>query len=176
MCNAPVAAHDKVIDQGERMLQLACETTPEEIRLMEDRILAVAEERGADQMRRLRMLLVLDEILTNVRRYAYPEKPGLVRVDILPQVGDDDVLLHMRIHDWGPPFDPLRDGEDPVLEPSVDKRPEGGLGLYLVYNTVCGIRYERVWEEPPSRGRNQLSLSFPLVPARARSKSGAARS
>ena len=150
------------------MLQLECETTPEQIRVMQDKILAVAVDRGADQLRQSRMLLVLDEILTNLRHHAYPEKPGPVRIEILPRIGRDDSLLHLRVHDWGPPFNPLRDSEPPVFNDTLDDRPAGGLGLYLVYNMVCGLRYERAWEEPPSRGRNQLSLSFPLMPPKDR--------
>lgn len=145
------------------MLHFTCSATPEEIRQMEDRILSVAAERGADQLRQSRMLLVLDEILTNVRKHAYSDKPGTVRVDVLPQVGEDDALLHLRVHDWGPPFDPLRETPVPNVDACLDERTEGGLGLYLVYNMVCGVRYERVWEPPPSEGRNQLTLSFPLT-------------
>lgn len=145
------------------MLHFTCATTPEEIRQIEDDVLSVAVSRGADQLRQSRMLLVLDEILTNVRKHAYPDRPGLVRVDILPQVGEDDCLLHLRIHDWGPPFDPLGDTPVPDVGAGLDERIEGGLGLYLVYNMICGLRYERVWEQPPSGGRNQLTLSFPLT-------------
>lgn len=150
------------------MLRFAGVTTPEEVRMLEDRILAVAMERGADQLRQARMLLVLDEILTNIRLYAYPDAPGPVRVDVLPQVGDEDTFLHLRLHDWGPPFNPLLETPPPDVSGPIEQRPVGGLGLHLVYNMVCGLRYERVWEEPPSEGRNQLSLSFPLLPPKGR--------
>lgn len=145
------------------MLQLTSETTPENIRQLEDQILAVAAQRGADQLRKARILLVLDELLTNIRLHAYPDKPGPVRVEILPKVGMDDTLLHIRVHDWGPPFNPLRDSAAPALGKSLDEQPEGGLGLHLVYNMVCGLKYERILEEPPSNGCNLLCLSFPLA-------------
>lgn len=145
------------------MLKLECETTPEQIRLAEDKLLEIAVERGADQLHQSRMLLVLDELLTNIRRYAYPGKPGPVRIDVLPRVGDGDNLLHLLIHDWGPSFNPLNDSNIPQIDADLDSRLPGGLGLYLVYNMVCGMRYDRVWEQPPSSGRNQLCLSFPLT-------------
>jgi serine/threonine-protein kinase RsbW/sigma-B regulation protein RsbU (phosphoserine phosphatase) len=107
-------------------------------------------------------LLVLDELLTNVRLYAYPKGPGPVQVDVLPVVHDGDDLMLMRIHDWGPIFDPLREMPSPDVTAEIDDRQEGGLGLFLVSNMVCGLRYERVGESPPSGGRNQLSLGFPL--------------
>jgi anti-sigma regulatory factor (Ser/Thr protein kinase) len=137
-------------------------TTPEQIRDLENQILAVAVERGADSLRQSRMLLVLDELLTNVRLYAYPKGPGPVQVDILPASHDDDDLMLMRINDWGPFFDPLREMPSPDISAEIDERQQGGLGLFLVSNMVCGLRYERVGEEPPSDGRNQLSLGFPL--------------
>ncbi len=144
------------------MLQFECETTPEQIREAEDRVLALAVDRGADRLRQSRILLVLDELLTNIRKHAYPDAPGRVVIEALPQTGDDDKLLHLRILDWGPPFDPLRDSEHPVLTGDVEDRPAGGLGLYLVHNIVCGLAYSREQEPRPSKGRNQISVSFPL--------------
>lgn len=144
------------------MLTLSCVTTPEEIRRLEDDILAVADVRGVDPLYRSRMLLVLDELLTNIRLHSYPDGPGKIRAEILPKVGEDDTLLHLILHDWGPPFNPLSDTPVPMLEADIEDRPVGGLGLYLVHNMLCGIRYERVRELVPFDERNQLVLSFPL--------------
>ena len=144
------------------MLTFEYTTTPEHIREIEDRVLAVAVERGAVDLRQGRILLVLDEILTNIRLYAYPDGPGPVRVEILPPRGEDDALLHLEINDWGPPFDPLNEAPSPSLTHELDGRPIGGLGLYLVNNVVCGIAYSRKHELLPSKGRNQLRISFPL--------------
>lgn len=144
------------------MLTLSCVTTAEDIRRIEDDLLAIAVERGVDSLHKARMLLVLDEILTNVRTHSYPENVGPVRVEVLPQKGEDDLILNLILHDWGPPFNPLLDSPPPALTPDIGERPIGGLGLHLVHNMTCGIRYERAAEPPPSLGRNQLTLSLPL--------------
>ncbi|MDL2290690.1 ATP-binding protein [Desulfovibrio sp. OttesenSCG-928-F20] len=137
-------------------------STPEAIRQIEDEILAVADRRGVDALRRSRMLLVLEELLTNIRLYAYPDGPGRIAVEVLPRHGDDDRIMHLYLDDWGPPFNPLEKDEMPDLTGNIEDRPIGGLGLFLVRNMVCGISYNRTIEDAPLGGRNRLSLSFPL--------------
>ena len=145
------------------MLRLDCTTTPEQIRDIADRVLAVAVERGAEQLYQSRILLALDEVLTNIRVYAYPDGPGPVQIEILSPGGDDDAVLHVRITDWGPPFDPLSDAALPTsLEDDLDIRPIGGLGLHLVRTLVHGLTYSREQEAPPSGGSNRLSVRFAL--------------
>lgn len=137
-------------------------TTPEAIRQIEDDVLAVAERRGVDPLRRSRMLLVLEELLTNIRLYAYPDGPGLVAVEVLPRHDEGDHIMHLYLDDWGPPFNPLDRDELPDLSGGVEDRSIGGLGLFLVRNMVCGISYRRLAEDAPFGGRNRLFLSFPL--------------
>jgi len=145
------------------MLQFDCTTTPEQIRDIADKVLALAVERGAEQLHQSRILLALDEVLTNIRVYAYPDGPGPVQIEVLPPDGEGDAVLHIRIKDWGPPFDPLCDAAPPTsLEDDLDLRPIGGLGLHLVRTLVHGLAYSREHEPPPSGGRNQLSVSFAL--------------
>jgi serine/threonine-protein kinase RsbW len=141
---------------------LSCITTAEDIRLVENSILAIADERAVDSLSRARMQLVLDEMLTNIRFHSYPEGPGSIHIIIYPQVGDGDFILHCVIQDWGPEFNPLVDSPKPELWENIEERPIGGLGLHLVHNMRCGLRYERVREGAPSAGRNELTLSFPL--------------
>jgi anti-sigma regulatory factor (Ser/Thr protein kinase) len=94
--------------------------------------------------------LVLEEILTNVVFYAYPEGEGDIEIEC-------DVLssreLKVAIRDWGSPFNPL-DREAPDLSPDISEREVGGLGIFFVRQLTREAHYER------KDGANILTLHF----------------
>ncbi|MBQ7631808.1 MAG: SpoIIE family protein phosphatase [Paludibacteraceae bacterium] len=81
--------------------------------------------------------LALEEAVSNVMLYAYPGKSGQVLIECTKS----DKLV-FTISDSGIPFDPTQQ-EDPDVTQSVDERPIGGLGIYLVRQIMDDIRYER---------------------------------
>lgn len=99
-----------------------------------------------------KMELVLEELLVNVFRYAYPrEHPG--QVTLCCQC--DDKELALIIKDQGAAFDPLkRSSANTSLD--IDQRPVGGLGIHLVKNMVDSLAYER------RDGTNILTAVFSL--------------
>jgi len=92
--------------------------------------------------------LALDELLTNVISYGFPEG-GEHEITIAVDLTDTDVTV--KISDEGVPFNPLeRDEVDTTL--SIDEREIGGLGIHLVKKTMNHLGYERV------ENRNVLTL------------------
>jgi|GEM_PF-2023775 Anti-sigma regulatory factor (Ser/Thr protein kinase) len=138
-------------------------------------------QRGVDELQEGRLLLVLEELFTNIVRCAYPEasKAGEAFADTLffdasPCFGsmgiriepsrEGEDTLHFTIFDWGMAFDPTT-LPPPDIFADIDERKIGGLGMHLVRNMVSGIKYHRVSEEaddPLITGRNDLSLSIAL--------------
>ena len=93
--------------------------------------------------------LVLDELLTNLISYGYPDgQQHLIRLrlslanDRLTAVLIDDAL----------PFDPLSEAKPAVLEGSLEERPIGGLGLHFVRTLMDEVSYQRAGQY------NQLTL------------------
>ena len=93
--------------------------------------------------------LALEEAVTNVILYAYPEgSDGLVDIEAI--VHKDS--LTFIISDSGKAFDPTAAPEaDITLD--VEDRPIGGLGIFLVRNIMDSVHYERV------DGKNILTMS-----------------
>ena len=81
--------------------------------------------------------LVIEEIFTNICSYAYPDSKGNVRIEML----NKDGKITVRFEDWGIKYNPL-EKEDPDINLSTDKRPIGGLGIFMVKNAVQNIEYE----------------------------------
>ena len=79
--------------------------------------------------------LALEEAVTNVMLYAYPDGPGRVLVEFAPP-------MTFTITDGGIPFDPTQK-EDADISLSAEERPIGGLGIFLVRQIMDEVRYER---------------------------------
>lgn len=113
-----------------------------------------ATENGLPVQVAQRFELALDEVLTNVVSYAFPEDAEDPAVSVTMQL--DGEWLKVRVQDNGPAFDPLHDAEEPDLSLDADHRPVGGLGIFLAKSFVHRLTYERV------DGCNRLTLSQPL--------------
>ena len=87
-----------------------------------------------------RLLVILDELFSNIVRHGYPAKTHGVIVLCLSRTDDQ---LEIRIEDDGCAFNPLSvTAPDPDLSP--DRRPMGGLGIHMVRSLVDGAQYSRL--------------------------------
>jgi serine/threonine-protein kinase RsbW len=94
------------------------------------------------ETKRQKVLLVelgLEEFLTNVVKYAYPQDGGNVEVGCYV---DGNGMFCVFIRDWGVPFNPLLH-EDPDFTEDLCHRRVGGLGIFLVRKMFDEVRYER---------------------------------
>jgi serine/threonine-protein kinase RsbW len=83
--------------------------------------------------------VALDELLANERLYGME---GRDACSVAVEVELDEERLTVTIDDDGPPFDPFSQAA-PDTTLSVDERPIGGLGIYLVRELMDEVRYER---------------------------------
>lgn len=83
--------------------------------------------------------VAIDELFSNIARYAYNPEVGAatVRIEIEP----DPISVIITFIDHGMPYDPLKT-EDPDTTLSADDRKIGGLGIFLVKKTMDDITYE----------------------------------
>jgi len=95
--------------------------------------------------------LVIDELIMNVFTHAYPDgTPGDVTVTYsVPAPGE----LSVEVADQGVEFNPLKT-EPPDLTLSLEARPIGGLGIYLVKTLARSLTYRR------EQGWNRLTFGI----------------
>ena len=103
---------------------------------------------GFDAALLMQIKLAMDEAVTNVIQYAYPGSEG----DICIDMGCDNGLLKIVITDNGIQFNPL-EKQEPDITLSLDERPIGGLGIFLVKQLMTDVRYDR------SEGKNILTMT-----------------
>ena len=93
--------------------------------------------------------LSVDELLTNTISYGY-EDGDRHRIDITVRM--DGSVMVVEITDDGMPFDPSG-ARKPDTEASLEDRPIGGLGVFLVHRMMDSFQYRR------SRGHNIVTLT-----------------
>lgn len=96
---------------------------------------------GASLKVLMQLQLVVEEVFINIANYAY-SPPGSGNVDISCTVEEDVMKVTLKFVDSGPEFDPLK-RPDPDLDKDLEDRPIGGLGIFLVKNSVDGLVYRR---------------------------------
>ena len=105
-----------------------------------DPVLEALEELNVDHKVCFKIRLALEEALVNVVSYAYDDDNG--EVEIRYEISDDPCMLIITIIDEGRPFNPL-EAEDPLLSSDINQRKIGGLGLYIIKNTMDEVEYHR---------------------------------
>ena len=133
--------HSNKQDEGVQLLRsLTLPNDVETIPQLNEFIDMIAEETGMDMSLTMSLNLAIEEAVVNVMTYAYPEgTTGNVKIEAIA----DQEWLSFIISDSGIPFDPTaKEAADTTL--SVEERPIGGLGIFLVRQLMDTINYKRI--------------------------------
>lgn len=113
-----------------------------------DFVLSCARNWGVGEEKISDIHLAVDEACTNIIEYAYPRS----------QVGDIEIIcsrsgeeFSIILRDRGRPFNPLNSPQ-PDLKLDLDRRPVGGLGIFLMEKFSDRLRYHR------ENGVNRLEI------------------
>lgn len=87
------------------------------------------------------IVLILDEMVTNVISYAYPD--GRVHTFTLDIHKGNDQRIYMKLVDDGIPFNPLAQ-EEADTDSSLEERQIGGLGIFIVKHLAEAVEYSRL--------------------------------
>ena len=84
--------------------------------------------------------IAVEELFVNICHYAYAPNTGeaLIRVSF----EEDPAAVSITFIDSGVAFDPVAK-PDPDLSLSIEERPVGGLGIYMVKQSMDNMYYER---------------------------------
>ena len=88
-----------------------------------------------------KLCICVEELYVNVAHYAYPPKTGkaVISCDVL----ENPRRAVLTIKDTGTPYNPLKK-EDPDITADIESRPIGGLGIFIVKQTVDEMTYDFV--------------------------------
>ncbi|MBR5748891.1 MAG: ATP-binding protein [Prevotella sp.] len=104
---------------------------------------SVCDELALDMHQAMKLQLVIEEMMTNVIFYAYPEG---TRADITLTAESDGKELTFVLSDSGKPFDPTAK-EDADIESNPMDRQQGGMGILIVKNIMNEVSYQRLGDE-----------------------------
>ena len=108
----------------------------------------IGEELGLDMELQMNLNLVMEEMVSNVIFYAYPEGKT-AEIELVAE--SDGKELTFVLSDQGKEFDPTqKENANPNINP-ID-RDLGGMGIYIVKNIMNKVTYQRL------EGRNLLTM------------------
>ena len=82
--------------------------------------------------------IAVEEIFVNIANYAYAPQIGNAVIQVA--MHDDPPLAEIRFIDYGVPYNPLETPE-PDTTLALNQRRIGGLGIYMVKNSMDDITY-----------------------------------
>jgi anti-sigma regulatory factor (Ser/Thr protein kinase) len=85
--------------------------------------------------------LCLEEALTNVIFYAYPEK-GKHKIKVT-FILEEQKSIRVSLEDNGVAFNPLEEVKKPDVEAAVEDREIGGLGVFFIKQFMDEVTYQR---------------------------------
>lgn len=96
---------------------------------------------GCSQETRFNIQLALEEALVNIMHYAYPGgETGWI--ELTCRLEENRTRLCVEIRDGGRPFNPF-ECEHPDIGASLEQRPVGGLGIFLIRKMTQQADYRR---------------------------------
>ena len=113
----------------------------------------LGEDLQLNASRIMNLNLALEEAVSNIIFYAYPNETGkTIQLSVLQH----DNALFFTVTDQGLPFDPTQ-SKDPPLNLTAEQRPLGGLGIYLIKQIMDEVGYSRNGEN------NVLTMKMNLI-------------
>ena len=131
------------------MKELTIEAVLENVDTVIDFIDEQLAEYGCGMKEKMAIDVAADELFTNIASYAYNLEKGNVTVRV--EVFEDPLTVEITFIDNGVPYDPLAKA-DPDTTLSVEDRPIGGLGIFIVKKSMDAVNYEY------KEGRNILTI------------------
>ena len=132
--------------------QLIFKNEEQELNRVAEFMEGVCDELQLDMHVAMKIQVAMEEMVTNVIYYAYPEATS---ADITLTAESDGKELTFVLSDTGKPFDPTAK-EDADLDVNPMDREQGGMGILIVKNIMNEVSYQRLGD------MNQLTMKKKL--------------
>lgn len=124
---------------GDR-LDLVLRNDLSELERLAEAVDAFAERHGLSPAIAFALNLCFDELITNTVSYGYGDGGShAIRV----RVECDSAEVRAEVEDDARAFDPFSEAPPPDLGTDIDERRVGGLGVFLVQQTMDRVAYRR---------------------------------
>lgn len=104
--------------------------------VLKDWLTQISEELNFPAKNRKQILIVADEIFTNIVSYGYPEKTGITIVQLSFDITNN--IIELKFIDKGIAYNPLTEET-----PKLGEKNIGGLGIFMVKKIMDDIEYLR---------------------------------
>ena len=131
------------------MAQIELESKLESLDTLNDFVHQIIQNSPCTEQQQIQIDLVVEELFVNIVNYAYPDSMGMVQVEC--KLSGDAGQVIIQFKDQGIEFNPLAKKEIDVHD-RFERRPVGGLGIYLAKKYTNSIEYER------AEGSNVLTI------------------
>lgn len=112
------------------------------------------EELGYSRKEQIKLIVIVDEIVSNIAKFAYAHSSGDVTIRVL--AGQDEPAVEITFIDEGTAFNPLVDALRTDFGTPEAKRRIGGQGIHIVKRLADEIEYERKDEKNILRIRKHI--------------------
>ena len=145
----------ELIDKYDTLLfsvnELVVEAKKENLQQVIDFVDEHLEKTECPMKAEMQIDMAVEEIFVNIASYAYAHEDNIGKAVIRVETLEDPLRVVLTFMDNGMPYDPLAKG-DPDVTLGADEREIGGLGIFLVKNTMDDVTYEY------KDGRNILTI------------------
>lgn len=132
--------------------KLTLKNSIEQVALLPEFVEGICDELGLGPDKAFNLNLVLEEAVTNVASYAFPEGE---EHEFTLYAESDGGLLTFTVEDDGVPFDPTA-VEDVDTSLTAEERQIGGLGIFLIRQIMTEVNYSY------AEGKNHLVMTLKL--------------
>ena len=131
------------------MKDITVDATLDNLEVVRNFVSEELESQGCSMKVMMQIEIAVEEIYVNIVHYAY--NPEVGKATIRCEVTDNPMQVIIQFLDSGMPFDPLAKA-DPDITLSAEERGIGGLGIFMVKQSMDEVNYEYV------EGKNVLTI------------------
>lgn len=121
------------------MAKITLEATIENVERVTDFVNEQLEAIDCPMKIQMQLDIAIDELFSNIARYAY--QPGAGSATVCVDIQQEPRAVVLTFIDEGKPYDPLKQA-DPDTTLGAEEREIGGLGIFLVKKSMDDMQYE----------------------------------
>ena len=121
------------------MKDITVDATVDNLEVVQDFVREELEKQDCSMKIMMQIEIAVEEIYVNIVHYAY--NPSVGKATIRCEVTDNPMQVMIQFLDSGKPFDPLAK-EDADITLSAEERDIGGLGIFMVKQSMDEVNYE----------------------------------
>lgn len=139
VCLEYLGRTDDAASSGSTCKELTVSAVIESVSAVEEFVSRELEAIGCRGSARTQLMIAIDEIVSNVAKFAYDGEVGEITVRL--SIMNDDSIVELAFIDRGRSFNPL-DEDDPDVTLEARLREKGGLGIFMVKKIMDEIFYD----------------------------------